>query len=154
MAKLNKTTAKKVDDAQAGFEPLPAAAYHLRLRDVDADRSGDKGPYWSWEFDVVEPGDYVNRRLWNNTSLSEESLGFFKQTFEAFGVPTDTDTDELLGEVIKGIVSIRTIERGPRKGELANQIDRLVPKDEDFEVPEEANSSEASEQPEAEDIFT
>lgn len=150
MAKLNKATAGKVKKATGGdFEPLPEAAYHVRLKDVDADREGPKGPYWSWEFDVVEPGDYTNRKLWHNTSLSDEALFSFNNTFEAFGVEPDTDTDELCGQVVKAVVSIRTIEKGPRKGELANSVDRLQPKDEDFEAPEVPEGS-----PDPDDIFT
>lgn len=160
MAKLNKENAEAVDNAPSGFEPVPARAYHLRLMNVDSDRSGPKGPYWSWEYEIVEDHEYEEesngkkvtrnakgRKLWNNTSLAKESAFAMKQTFDAFGVPTDTDTDDLCGQVVKGIVGVRTIQQGPRKGELANQIERLVPKDEDFEVPE----AEAS--PSPEDIF-
>lgn len=135
MPQLNKTTAKKVADSSSSFEPIPAGAYHARLVNVDADRKGPAGPYWSWEFDVVEPG-HENRKLWNNTSMSEAALFSLQQTFEAFGVEPDTDTDELIGEVVKLVVSVRTIQDGPRKGELANQINRLMPKDDDFEAPE------------------
>jgi len=148
MAKLNQTQQKKVDSASDSFEPLPADAYHVRLVDVDATREGPKGPYWSWEFEVVEPGDYENRKLWNNTSLSKEAAFSFKQTFAAFGVESDTDTDDLCGQVVKAVVSIRTIQEGARKGDQANQIDRLVPADPDFEAPE------AEKQPDAEDIFS
>lgn len=144
---------EKVED---GFTPVPDAAYHLRLRDVDPTREGPKGPYWSWDFEIVEPGRYEGRRLWNNTSLAKEALFSFQQTFKAFGVPVDTDTDDLLGQVVKGIVSTRTIQSGPRKGDPANQIDRLVPKDPDFEVPESMQSETAGVgggQPNAEDLF-
>lgn len=148
MAKLNKENAKAVDDSKSTFDPVDAGTYHVRLMAVDSDRSGPKGPYWSWEYEVVEPGDAVGRKLWNNTSLAKESMFAMKQTFEAFEVPSDTDTDDILGGVCRAVVGVRTIQRGPRKGELANQIERLVPKDPEFEVPEvEASSS-------PEDIFS
>lgn len=149
MAKLNKENAKKADNASSAFEPVDPGAYHMKLVAVDASKSGPKGPYWSWEFDIVEPGEAQGRKQWNNTSLSDEAMFSFKQTFEAFGVPTDTDTDDLIGNVVKGIVSIRTIEQGPRKGELANQIDRLAPADEDFEVPAGAGG----ESPNPDEVF-
>lgn len=148
MAKLDKKTRERVAKAESsGFEPIPDGAYHLRLRDVDTTRSGEKGPYWSWEFEVVysESGEFDNRRLWNNTSLSEKADFKMKETYEAFGVELDTDTDEMIGMVVKGIVSQRTIQQGARKGELSNQIDRLKPADEEIlaKVKEEKGKEKA-----------
>lgn len=146
MAKLNQETAKSVAEASDSFEPIPAGTYHVRLKDVDSSRSGKAGPYWSWEFEGLE-GEAKGRKLWNNTSLSTQSQFALKQTFDAFGVPYDTDTDDLLGRVCKLTVSIRTIQAGARKGELANQVDRVHPADTDFEAPTVEGS------PEPEDIF-
>lgn len=151
MAKLNKGMAKKTAEASSNFEPLEDGAYHVRLTKVDTDRTGGAGPYWSWEFDVVEPGDYEGRKLWNNTSLSEQALWKLNEAFKAFGVDTDTDTDELLGQVCKAIVSTRTIPSGARKGELGNQVDKLIPKDPDFEAAEPVAASGGSSA--EEDIF-
>jgi hypothetical protein len=150
MPKLNKENAKKAENATSGFEPLDPGAYHVKLMNVDASREGPKGPYWSWEFEVVEPGEYTGRKLWNNTSLSDDAMFSFNQTFAAFDVPTDTDTDDIMGDVVKAIVSIRTIEQGARKGELANQIDRLVPAEEGFEVPAGAGGGES---PNPDEVF-
>jgi hypothetical protein len=137
MAKLNKRLQDQTKSASAStFEPVDPGVYHLRLRDVNTDGNGPKGPYWSWEFESVEPGT-AGRRFWNNTSLSESAAFKMKETYEAFGADLDADTDDLCGQIVKARISIRTIQAGPRKGELTNQIDRLEPKDPDF-VPEEA----------------
>jgi hypothetical protein len=151
MAKLNKNSAKEVESAASGFDPLPDGAYHFILKDVDPSREGKAGPYWSWEFECVETGvvevavrdangqetgktkemALKGRRQWNNTSLSQ--AWSLKQTFDAFGVPADTDTDELLGtKPVKLVISQRVIQEGNRKGELTNNVDRVMPPDEDF----------------------
>jgi hypothetical protein len=159
MPKLNKTNAKKAEEASSGFDPVPSRAYHVRLESVNPDGSGPKGPYWSWEFTILEDHEFeiegkkgvqnaLGRKLWNNTSLSDSAMFKMKETFDAFGVPTDTDTDEILGDCCKAIVGIRTIQEGARKGELANQIERLVPADADFEPPEQEPD------PSPDDIFT
>lgn len=152
MAKLNKKLQGETEKAEAatGFEPVPAGIYHLRLREVDTDREGPKGPYWTWEFESVEPQkedgpDTIGRRFWNNTSLAQKSLGFMKATYEAFGVPLDTDTDDICGKIVKAKISIRTIQAGQRKGEYTNQIDQLMPADEDFELPEAAVAGDGQE---------
>lgn len=162
MAKLNQKKQKEVEDnAGSGFEVMPDGAVHVRLRDVDATKSGNKGPYWSWEFEIVDPetmlvGDppkeksVKGRRLWNNTSLTKEAAFKMKETFDAFGVPLDTDTDDLIGKVVKAIISQRTIQEGSRKGEVANQIDKLKPADPDVL---ERFEKEAQSQKEMADLF-
>lgn len=135
MAKLNKSMQKQTENASSGFDPIPDGVYHFKLRDVDATRSGAKGPYWSWEFECVEP-PYTGRRVWNNTSLSENAAFMMKQTYDAFGVPLDTDTDDMIGGVVKLVVSERqyVANQGKPNEELrrTNQVDRLMPKDDDF----------------------
>lgn len=126
MAKLNDQLQKQAEEAGGGnFDPIPDGVYHVKLRDVDTTKEGPAGPYWSWEFEVVDSVGNDGRRLWNNTSLSEKAAFKMKETFDAFGTTLDTDTDDLIGKVVKAVVSQRTIQSGNRKGEIANQIDRL-----------------------------
>lgn len=144
MPKLNKKQAKEVSGASGGFEPLEDGVYHARLRGVEtSDNPGPSGSYyWKWEFEVVEE-PYINRRLWTNTSLAEAAAFKLKEMFDAFGADIDTDTDELCGQIVRLVVSTRTIQEGARKGEISNQIDRVSPADENFEAPEaEATSVE------------
>ena len=138
MATLNPEIAGEVRDTEStSFEPVPAGAYHLRLTDVDAEREGQKGPYWRWEFTGVE-GAATNRKFWVNTSLSKAAFFKLKETFAAFGHddPTGVDTDDLLGQVVKGHVVIRTIQGGDRKGEPTNEVSKLVKADDSFEAPD------------------
>lgn len=143
MAKLNKEAQENVKKASSQFLPMPECVLHARLRDVDPTRDGPKGPYWAWEFEIVEDETFMveddtgkpvevkslNRRLWNNTSLTPEAAFSFERTFRAFGVDSDTDTDELLGDIVKLVIGVRTIQEGDRKGELVNQINNLKPAD-------------------------
>jgi hypothetical protein len=126
MPKLDKKTATRVGNAEgSSFEALPEGPYLARLREVTV-RDGNKGPYWSWEFEVVG-GEHDGRRLWVNTSLSENADWKMKEVFEAFGYSTDSDTDEMVGELVKLIVSQRIIERGARQGEVGNNVDTVMP---------------------------
>lgn len=151
MPKLNKATAKKVEESSGSFELIPEGPRHLRLREVDGSKEGPSGPYWVWEFESVEDDEYKNRRLWLNTSLAEQALFGLQGAFAAFGVSTETDTEDLLGQVVLGIVGQRTIQKGERKGELTNEITKLKPKKDNFEVPEDLA---ASEQPDPDEIFS
>lgn len=148
MAKLNKEAQENVKKAATAFLPMPECVLHARLRDVDPTREGPKGPYWSWEFEIVEDQEFIvedhegrpvtvkslNRRLWNNTSLSEESAFSFERTFRAFEAEPDTDTDELLGDIVKLVIGQRTIQQGDRKGEVVNDISNLKPADPEWKA--------------------
>jgi hypothetical protein len=142
MPKLNKKQAKEVDTASGSFEPIEDGVYHVRLRSVTvSDSPGPSGAhYWKWEFEVVEE-PYVNRRLWTNTSLADAAAFKLKEAFAAFGEDTDTDTDELCGQVCKAVVSTGVIQAGRRKGEIGNAIERLSPADDDFDIPETAGTT-------------
>ena len=137
MPQLSKTTAGAVAEATGSFEPLEDGVYHARLVNVEV-KPGAAGPYWAWEYDVTDQ-PYVNRKLWNNTSLSEAALWKLKESFDAYGVETDSDTDELIGQIVKLVVSSRVIQQGARKGETANQIDRVIAADEGYEAPASSN---------------
>jgi hypothetical protein len=164
MAKLTKAMQKEVESADSGFTPLPDGVYHAVLKDVDPTRSGAKGPYWSWEYEIIEDLELEvetegggkktvrtkGRKQWNNTSLSQQwSL---KQTFDAFGVSVDTDTDELIGKPVRLVLSQRTIQDGPRKGEVTNQIDRVRPADPESEAVKELTAS-AQARKDVDDLF-
>lgn len=149
MAKLNKKKAGEAENTENAFEVIDACVTHARLMNVDTSKSGQAGPYWSWEFQGVEDGPALNRRFWNNTTLAEGKMFGLKMTFDAFGVPTDTDTDDLCGRIVKLTIGVRTIQSGSREGELANSITKISKADPDFKMA--SGSKQAS--PEPEDVF-
>lgn len=133
MAKLKKDLAKAAEaeaENWVGRGVLPAGHYLCRLRAVDTSGQGPAGPYWTWEFETVEAGDQpVGRRFWDTTSLSAKAIGRLGKTFEAFGVPTTTDTDELIGELVNLEIKIGTIQKGEKTGEQRNEVVALLPAD-------------------------
>lgn len=129
MPKLPKDKAKEVDETEpTQFEAIPEGIYLGTLGDVES-KEGPAGEYWSWKFnDIigVEDEKKYPGSLWVNTSLSEAADWKMKETFDAFGVPADTDTDELLGKQAWLVVSQRIIAKGSRMGETGNNVDRLM----------------------------
>ncbi|AZS06685.1 hypothetical protein HOU95_gp122 [Streptomyces phage Hiyaa] len=156
MPKLDDKKAAAVDQAEDGFKPVPEGVYIVQLmEDVDV-KEGDKGTYWRWTFEVPKEHDgkeldHAGRRFWTNTSLSEAAFFKLKETFGAFGVPTNTDTAELVGRKVKALITQRTIQGGQRKGEIGNEISKLLPlsHDESAEAEKvaEAAKSGSSEEP-------
>jgi len=150
MPKLNTETANKVEKAEDGFQPVPDGVYILELREDVEIAEGPKGTYWKWTFQIPEDHDgeeleHAGRRFWMNTSLSPESFWKLKEAFKAFGVSADTDTEDLVKRRVKAVIITGTIQAGAKKGQLRNEIDKLLPLDaEDPEILD-PNSAAANE---------
>ena len=128
MPKLTKPAAAEAAEAAEGsgdYEPLPEGRYVCRLVEVEA-KEGAKGIYWSWSYEVAEEGEFKGRKLWDNTSLSEKARWRLGVVFTAFGVPADTDTDELIGHEVAIIVGQQVIQAGKRQGETGNVVEKIV----------------------------
>lgn len=130
MPKLTKTAAKQVESSEAatGFALLPEGRYAAQLRSV-VQKEGKVAPYWVWEFHNLhdEEGNRHTGRQWNNTSLSPNSAGFLKATFEAFGYTTDSDTDEMIGEWVVLYVAKSVIASGEKAGQPKNEVRQVLP---------------------------
>lgn len=136
MPKLPQEEAAAVDEQEVqSFEALPEGIYLASLIEVEV-RPGNVADYWSWSFgdlvlmDVEPPKPYPGRQ-WVNTSLSENARWKMKEVFEAFGVSPDTDTDELIGEPVRLVVTQRVIEKGAKMGQLGNNVDAVLPAEPD-----------------------
>ena len=129
MPKLPQNVANQVDNAEAvgGFAPLPEGRYAAQLRSVTA-KDGKEYPYWTWEFHRLHnsKGEPVPGRMWNNTSLSPNSAGFLKATFDAFGYTTDSDTDEMVGEWVVLYIIQDVIASGPKAGQTTNSVRQVL----------------------------
>jgi hypothetical protein len=151
MAKLSAAMRKKVDATETmSFEPVPNGIYRLRLVEVTTDGKGPAGPYWTWIFKVDEPEDsdlhqFNGRKLWHNTSLSDDALFKMKEVYAAMGYTLDSDTDEMCGDHCRGLLTQATIEKGNRKGEKRNEIVRLMDADgaddDDFDADDSSGGS-------------
>lgn len=144
MPKLDKKTAKTVDDTEPGGEfPLMDEGTVLgRLVKVTvSDQEGPSGfKYWTWEFDCFDvneglPDEDSARigKVWPTTSLSPAAAFKMSEMFHAFDVPADTDTDLLCGQVIKLLISHSVAEKGKRKGQTQAQADNYLPLGDEFD---------------------
>lgn len=146
MPKLSKAKQKSVAKAEStGFKALEPGQYLGTLKQVVTQKDGKPlegaaGPYWQWEFDSIRSLDEEETfpgRQFVITSLSDESDWKMKEVFEAFGYELDSDTDEMVGETVILQVSQRVIEKGARKGQTGNNVDRLLPLGDDEDEPDE-----------------
>ena len=134
MPKLNASMAAEADKAASedGPAPVPAGLYVGKLVEVTvSEQPGPSGShYWRWEYQLLDDG-YVGKKLSLITSLSEKARFSMGGAFAAHGVPSDTDTDELIGQKVVLSVSQTTINKGARQGQLTNRVDYTLPYDPD-----------------------
>lgn len=132
MPKLNKKQAQAVEETEStSFEAMPPKVYPFRLIKVEvSENKGASGyHYWTTEWSC-EHSEYRNRKVWANLSLSPKAAFKMKEFFEAFGVSTDTDTDDLCGETILLNIGQETQQEGKNKGRIINTVERFMEYDE------------------------
>jgi len=129
MPKLTKAAAKAVDQVEStSFAPYDPGLYVVVLEEVQAgpELQGPAGPYWkaicSVESTYPDLEEARKGKTFDNLSLSDAAAWKMKQFFEAFGVPADTDTDEMIGHKVVQRLGITTIQKGPRAGEDTTDV--------------------------------
>ena len=50
-----------------------------------------------------------------------------RQVFDAFGVPADTDTDDLIGTTVDLMVGQTVAQQGKMQGKIVNEITEFLP---------------------------
>lgn len=132
MAKLSNEAAKQVaaaDTSGGSREPLAEGKYRCRLLDVESTKSKAGNPMWVWKFEVEvgqNPSD-AGRWLWERTAIQENTMWKIRQVFDAFGVPADTDTDDLIGTTVDLMVGQTVAQQGKMQGKIVNEITEFLP---------------------------
>lgn len=131
---------------QKTFTPLPAGNYTLELNDyregvVKGEQSKNKGAtMYSFTFEVIENEneEYNGRKVFDNLTITEDSLWRLKALLKAFGcdVPEegdiDVEFDDFIGEKLKARVGVQGARKvGDTEYEARNTIKRFEVEDGD-----------------------
>jgi hypothetical protein len=82
---------------------------------------------WVWKFEVTDPSAHAGRWLWERTAIQDNTMWKIRQVFDAFGVPADTDTDDLVGSAVDLMVGQTVAQRGKMQGKTVNEITEFLP---------------------------
>lgn len=130
MPKLNAERAKQVEKAEGGggFALAEEGTYTLKLTDVEAGetRGDTPKPKWVFKWVIVDEGPAKGVKLWEHCALTDAAFWKLRQIFKAFGVTTDTDTDDLIGRTVKADVVQEIQQAGKGKGQLRNAVDNYI----------------------------
>lgn len=141
--------AEAAGESWGQFKLLAPGLYAARLEEVDTQRDpGPAGDYWAWIFNYEnQPG-----KAFLNTSFSEKAIGSVGAVFRAFDAPIDEDTDNLVGELCILSVSVGKVKKGPRKGQLRNEVSAVLPWEDGFtdvvqgEIPDASELADGDEE--------
>lgn len=128
MAKVPKDQAaaiKKAGESWGQFTVLEPGLYAATLEEVDASGEGPKGDmFWKWVFNYDnQPG-----KAFHNTSFADKAKGSVGAVFRAFDADVEEDdTDELIGEQCILSIGKGPVKSGPRKGEIRNYVNAVLP---------------------------
>lgn len=133
MPQLSKKKAKSVDEAESSFKLAPDGTYRARLTKVES-KPGAEADVWWWYWVIDEEdgeGEWDGTQIILFTSLSEKAEWKLREPFDAFGVPTSTHTDKLIGKHARLVITEQTAQQGKLKGQKVNNISAVLPEDED-----------------------
>lgn len=98
MAKKKKQSLGAIDftGVESGGGSVPDGTYEVKVVDVERKTGKDSGEdYYAWEFVIVTPEKFKGRKLWHNTSLTQQSLWALRKLLEALGVEIPEDALDL-----------------------------------------------------------
>lgn len=136
MPQLDAEQAAATEEAESSGGLMEDGVYVMALIEVADQKNGEplvgpKGPYWNWVFKVPEDAErYKGWQQWLTVSLSEAAAFKRKEVFDAFGVPASTNTDTLIGMLVRVEVGTRVIQQGTRMGDSVNFVKAVYPLDE------------------------
>lgn len=123
-----KATSLKIDFS--GVETLGRfhedGDYRLKIVEVTQEQ-GDKYPYLSWNCESVD--DPVGARVYNNTSLSPQSLWNVKAMLEAVGIEVPDDELDIELEELKDLEFMGKVEMEPYEGKSRPRLVDFWPVD-------------------------
>jgi hypothetical protein len=136
MAQLGSELSAKIDAAVDPSSLMDEGIYLARLHDKVKVFDG-KTVMWVWPLTIEAeangaPQANAGRKTDHKTWISDAAFYRLKATFDAFGVPTSTDTDELIGKKVRIKLIVKDIHTGEIDDEtglvkLTNDVKEVLP---------------------------
>lgn len=115
------------EDQGTGFDPIDSGRYTATVFEVTREVGKSSGkPYLKWCFSIAEGQPFAGRRLWDNTSLSDNAKWRLVSLLKALGVDVPKgrlkiNPNDLLGREIILNVGLEDDEYHDPTGELGIQ---------------------------------
>ena len=110
------------EDEGTGFGPIDSGRYHATVFEITREVGKNSGkPYLKWCFQICDGEPFAGRRLWDNTSLSDNAKWRLVQVLKACGIDVPKGRLQLNPNNLMGKELILTV--GVEPDEYANDRD-------------------------------
>lgn len=110
------------EDEGSGFNPIDSGRYRATVFEISREVGKNSGkPYLKWCFQICEGEPFAGRRLWDNTSLSDNAKWRLVQVLKACGIDVPKGRLQLNPNDLLGKELILTV--GLEPDEYANDRD-------------------------------
>lgn len=130
------------EEQQGDFETLPVGEYHCFVYDMEGRMSSNDNPMISITLKVAD-GEYKNRQLWTNVTLTAKAWWKVEEFFEAVGynigeLPSEVDSPaEVVVKIREEVIGSKVVaEVGHREyqGDTQENVEEVRPPKNDFDV--------------------
>lgn len=141
------TTRKRSNVVRVNFSGVetssvvPEGEYIAEVKNVTLEQSDKGNDYLAWELSIVD-GKYAKKKLFNNTSLQEQSLWATKRFLECLGVEVPDGEMDLDLEEYKGLMIGVVVEHDVYKGRTQSRVTDTFPVEEGDEGTEDTDEAE------------
>lgn len=97
---LKQAAAAQRNSGSQNYEPLPSDRYNFKVTDA-VHAPSKSSSNWKIELTLkVLDGDYQNRMVWHNLSMSPKAIGFLARTLTAMGKDELLEQEDVDGDKI------------------------------------------------------
>lgn len=121
----------------------PSGEYITAVDKVTKETADSGNDYLRWEL-LITDGKHKGKRLYNNTSLAQQSLWATKRFLECLGVELEDGELELDLEDMKDLQIGVVVTEGTWKGKPKSEVSDVFPVDDENTDPEPADSDEST----------
>lgn len=140
---------------ESGGGLVPEGNYEVEVAEVEQKTSEAGNDYLSWEFHVVSPEKFKGRKLFHNSSLTQQSLWSLRGILEAMGIEIPDETMDLeLAELVERTVGVEVIHEpydGKKKPRITDFFEFDDETDEEASDVEDEDEEEEVEEDEEEE---
>lgn len=120
------------EDEVAGFSPIDSGRYRATVFEISREVGKNSGkPYLKWCFQICEGEPFAGRRLWDNTSLSDNAKWRLVQVLKACGIDVpkgrlQLNPNDLMGKELILTVGVELDEYANDRDGTADQMRNVI----------------------------
>lgn len=120
------------EDEGTGFSPIDSGRYRATVFEISREVSKNSGkPYLKWCFQICDGEPFAGRRLWDNTSLSDNAKWRLVQVLKACGIDVpkghlQLNPNDLLGKELIIMVGLEPDEYANDRDGTDDQMRNVI----------------------------